>query len=227
MKEKKRSNGITPYVKFSILFTILCLVAYLGINVFSQSEKNIENKSIVEQNHKDLQNSDEIQKLIEILKNGEIKEKSSQLIIEAIQKLGNIKARNAIPELIEYLDFERKFESTQKQDPNLKIDPLEVTHWQDRPLSGRYPAISALFQIGKPALPSLVKVIKENDVDSVKSKNALEVIQLIFRDDLSEGVKYLENAVGESKTQDGQQRLQNALEKTREEWIKIQNSMPN
>lgn len=222
MKTKKlNSNRILLYVKGIISFALIFAVVIFGINVISQTEKKAEDKIITGQKQPDIQDSDEVQKLIQIL-DVENKETSPQLIVEAIQKLGSIRDERAISKLVKYLDYEKKFEPKQNQDPDLKIDTAEVTHWSYTPMTRRYPAIEALFQIGKPTLPALVNVIKEENSESLKSQNALYIIQQIFIEDLLEGVKYLEDAMNISTTQVGKQRFLIAIEKTRKEHLKIQ-----
>jgi hypothetical protein len=213
--EKFNSNRMLLYIKGFVSFILVCLIVIFGIDVVSQTEKEMSNKITIEQKQNKAQSSDEVERLLQILRKDENKEKSPQLIVETIQKLGSIGDERAIPELVRYLDYERKIESAQSQDQNLKIDPVETTHWDYLPLSGRYPAIGALFQIGKSSLPELVKVIENEKTKSQKSQNALETVQLIFRDDLSEGIKYLENAMNSSAAQEGKQRLLTAIEKTK------------
>lgn len=225
--EKSNSNKLLLYIKGFISFILVCLIIIFGIDVVSQTEKEMSNKITIEQKQNKVQSFDEVERLLQILRDDENKEKSPQLIVETIQKLGSIGDERGIPELVRYLDYERKIELAQNQDQDLKIDPVETTHWDYLPLSSRYPAIGALFQIGKSSLPDLVKVIENEEAKSQKSQNALETIQLIFRDDLSEGVKYLEDAMNISTTQEGKQRLSVAIEKTRKECLRIQHLKAN
>ncbi|HEX8567992.1 MAG TPA: hypothetical protein VF648_20305 [Pyrinomonadaceae bacterium] len=158
----------------------------------------------------------EVKQLLETIRNRNLVTESPDKLAQAIEALGQRQITEAIPELIDFLDFRRihKWEGT-----GVILHPL--------PKEGDYPAVGALFSIGKLALPALIKVVEENDIDSIKSKNALQTIQLIFRENLSEGVKYLESEMIKSTSQDGKQRMQSAVEKTRAEWIKIHNSMSN
>jgi hypothetical protein len=65
-----------------------------------------------------------------------------------------------------------------------------------RPVSelDHYPAANALFEIGKPALPALLTVATEEKPDSLKFKNAVSTIMLIYRDESSQGVHFLRQA---------------------------------
>lgn len=225
--ENKKGNGIklTTYLRTSTLLSIICLMCNWVTGVNSQTEEKMGDKTAAEQNQTSLQDfNDKIKKWIKTLKNNETKRTSPELVVEAIQNLGSVKAKQAIPELIKYLDYERKFESKfeSKQDP---ADGVEVL--PSIPLSGRYPAITALFQIGKSALPALAKVIQKEEPESLKSDNALHTVQFIFRDNLSEAVKYLEESMKNSDTQKAKQRLSIAIEKTSKEQLKIQNLKSN
>lgn len=194
------------------------LVASLGIGVISQTDKNVNNRS---ENESNFQGYDkEAKRLVDIL---EKREKTREVLIDTIQKLKPISNEKTIPILIKYLDYDRhpnyknKLEISQKQSPDLKIDPLEETHWNDKAklISWRYPATEVLIKISKPSLPALIKVIEDADTESIKTQNALYTIQQIFRDDLSEAIKYLEGAKISSATEEGKQRLSDATENTK------------
>ncbi|HEX8565740.1 MAG TPA: hypothetical protein VF648_08715 [Pyrinomonadaceae bacterium] len=197
---------------------LFLLVACLGIGVISQTDKNVDNRSENESNFQDYDK--ETKRLVDIL---EKREKTGEVLIDTIQKLKSISDKRTIPIIIKYLDYDRysdyrnKTELSQKQSPELKIDPIEETHWNDKAklISWRYPATEVLIKIGKPSLPALVKVIEDDDTESIKTQNALYTIQQIFRDDLSEAVKYLEGAKISSATQEGKQRLSDAAENTK------------
>jgi hypothetical protein len=105
----------------------------------------------------------EVTQLLEIIKNRNLVTESPDKLAQAIEALGQRRITEAIPDLIEYLDFRRihKWEGT-----GVILHPL--------PKEGDYPAVGALFSMGKPALPVLIKVVEENDIDSIKSKNALK-----------------------------------------------------
>lgn len=207
------------YLIIFVSFAIFCLIAILGINVISQNKEITDDKVTVEDSQTKLQDSDETQKLIKILTD---KKESADVILATIETLGNMKANEAIPILTEYLDYEKIC----NRNPPKYVEGVEIdgTEIGPRRTCGSYPATSALIQIGKPSLPALVKVIEEEKSESLKSQNALYTIQQIFVEDLSEGVKYLEDAMNISATQMGKQRLLVAVEKTREGGLRIKNS---
>jgi|GEM_PF-5515753 len=206
IKATRSAQYITAFVSLAVF----CLIVALGITVISQSNKKIGNEIPLEQSQAKLTGVDEeVQQLIEVLK----KKKEPSEVVAAIKILGDMKAKEAIPELIKYLDYEKKYNDEQpKYVEGVKVDGMEIG--KTIPLSGRYPATIALFQIGKPALPALVQVIEENEVESVKSENALYTIQFMFRDDLSKSIKYLKDAMNNVLFQDRKSRLANAVEKT-------------
>lgn len=218
--KEEKTNQITRHLTMFISFAIFCVIVVWGVNVTSQSRERPDNKIVVEQSMDDLQGSDEeTQQLIEVLKK---RDKSIEVIFAAIKTLGDKKAKEAIPELIKYLDYEKVYAYKQPEYAgSVKIDGTEIG--RTIPLEGRYPATGALFQIGKSSLPALIKVIEAEKLESLKSQNALYTIRFIFRDDSSEAVEYLERAMKNSTTQEGQQRLLDVIEKTKKERLRIQN----
>jgi hypothetical protein len=201
------------YIKVLVLFALVLVAVIFGIAVFSQTEKRLDVGATTDKKQTDLQEKDEVQRLLQILMISENKVKSPKLVTETILKLGTMRDERAIPELVKYLDYEPKFEKAQSQD--LITDTAEITHWNDLPTSGRYPAVGSLFQIGKPALPALIKILEERESMSIESKNALRTIQLIFREELPQGIEYLETARDNSTTELGKRRLQIAVSETK------------
>ena len=73
-----------------------------------------------------------------------------------------------------------------------------------------YPAITALFEIGKPAVPDLVGAIAGPDTTDVARSNSIEALFLIHREDVSEAVALLNRASRESADRQASQRLMDA-----------------
>jgi hypothetical protein len=73
-----------------------------------------------------------------------------------------------------------------------------------------YPAITALFEIGKPAIPDLVGAIADPDTSDVARSNAIEALFLIHREDVSEAVALLNRASKEAPDWQSSQRLMDA-----------------
>jgi hypothetical protein len=104
--------------------------------------------------------------------------------VVALRTLGHHQVTGAISTLVDYLDFEAPMSEAEKN--GIFIQPREP---------GKYPAETALFEIGKPALPALLDVIRSNtDSTSLKRANAIDAIMLIFREDNPSGVKLIRQA---------------------------------
>ena len=84
----------------------------------------------------------------------------------------------------------------------------------------RFPAVNALYLIGKPALPALVKVIENFDEQDLMSRNARYTMVVIFSGKLSEGVEYVTQAASKSSSALGSQRL-SVLEREMNRIIRI------
>lgn len=206
-----RGLAATMAASAGLLIVICCMDANVIEFAFSQSEDRKERKdtdTIVNRIQNTGDSADEVQSLINVLKHE--RQGNPEIIFEAIQRLGMIGDKRAIPILIDYIGFERKFEPRQKPYPGT------VDHWDDpKPLPTRFPAISALFGIGKASVPALIGVIEDNPIDSVKSRNALFTIHFIFRDDLSRATEYLVDALNRAISLEKQRRISAAIEKTR------------
>jgi len=147
---------------------------------------------------------DEVQKLIVVLRNAELGTPESK--VDAIQRLGLIGDSRAVPILIAYIDFERKFEERQKS------TKASVDHWDEpRSVATRFPAITALYQIGNASVPALIELIEDNPADMIKSQNALFTIHFIFRDDLSEAIYRLESGAKSQNNEEKRKRLLTAI----------------
>lgn len=118
--------------------------------------------------------------LLSDIRNDELREKDESRYVHSIRRLGEKRAVEAVDDLGRLLNYRRSLPSDHGG---------AVTSLQDP-----YPARSALFEIGKPSLPTLVKVIAENEVDSTMSRNATDTVGLIYREDMSEGVEFLRKA---------------------------------
>lgn len=209
MQEKnKKISVVFFYSIVSLTLIFVGAVVFGSINAISQSEMKSENK-LADQQIQASSSTDEVNNLIIILKDKSLKEKSPQMLVDAIKRLGSIKSTKAIPELLEYLDFEVPLES--KESYSQPSDGVEIN--PSIPVSGRYPAVGALIQIGKVALPKLTEAIENEEITSTKSQNAVYSIQQIFRDDLLNAIKYLENAGVNSTSQNGKQRLSSTVKK--------------
>lgn len=120
-------------------------------------------------------------------------------VADAIEKLGRERAKEAIPELIELLTFEREVNT-------------EMGEFRIITLGARYPATSALFEIGEAALPALIGVVETHEEDSLASRNALYSISLIFRNDAAGAVNALQAAAARASSPEEARRLSKGAE---------------
>ncbi len=170
---------------------ILAFIAVLVVFTLGTAKSFTGTQSVPGQNLGNLpyERKEEIGKLLAVLRDVDLRKTHPDQVIAAIRRLGELRASEAIDDLIELLTFSPLF-------------PGEVPGPDGRPIVefqlNRYPATGALFQIGRPALPALVRVIEFNKLDSLKGQKALDTIQSIFRDDLIEGAMYLERAAESS-----------------------------
>jgi hypothetical protein len=114
---------------------------------------------------------------------------------------------DTINDLIELLTFRFPFP---KED-----DPVGL---QPRIPASRYPATTALTEIGRPALPELAKVIETNDPGSLLSKNARFTVRSIFAYRSADGDKFFREAAEKAPTPEAKQRLLKALETADDDW---------
>lgn len=142
--------------------------------------------------------ADEVRQLIAILRNKDLRDNEPKLIVETVEKLGRLRAEAAIKDLVDLLAFSRRFD-WERED---MINEIRLITPGDR-----YPAVSALFQIGKTALPALVQVISDNEIDSLEFRNARFVVMSIFRDDLPAGSAYLREEAKQFPSPAAQARL--------------------
>jgi len=199
----------------------------LGNQVTSQSKEEMKPKSVScnKQDDSKQDNDDEAQPFKDVLENND-ENLLPDTKIKVIKRLGNIRAVNAVSSLSKYLDYEDKAEVLRRK-PQTINGITVITQYNDLVLPIQYPAVGSLIQIGKCALPALLKVIEKEEFDSVKSQNALYAVQQIFVEDWSKAVLYLEKAITESESSTESKRLQLAVQKTKEKWNSLQKLLPN
>lgn len=165
-----------------------------------------QSRHVQNQTNAAMPRSEEISKLLVVLRDPELRKTQPERVVAAIQRLGEMRATEAVNDLVELLTFARKF-AWERDDAIVEIQPITR--------GNRYPATSALFQIGRPALPALVKVIELNPTDSEWAQNSTFAVQNIFRDNLTEGAQYLERAAESSKNTESAQRLRQSAAELR------------
>ena len=178
----------------AIGFPVMIIVFATGISMTDVAGS----KSAVPQDNHEA----EISTLISDLRDSRLRQDDPERVIKTIERLGDLKATAAVDDLIQLIGFKRTFKWERTDGFTHELQPITP--------GNRYPAVSALFQIGKPALPALVKVIEISESDSVEGQNATYAVESIFRDDLPGGVKYLKDAATQSYTTMMAQRLSTA-----------------
>ncbi|HYE72525.1 MAG TPA: hypothetical protein VEF04_04305 [Blastocatellia bacterium] len=145
-----------------------------------------------------------MQKLLSTLRNESLRKNSPQEVIKAIKRLGELRSTEAVDDLIKLLTFRQSFNWEDHSGESInEIQPIHT--------GNRYPATSALINIGKPALPALVKIIQAQPSQSLASENAIFTIKMIFRDNPLGGVEYLKQASISATSTQAKQRLNNAV----------------
>lgn len=188
-----------------------CIVPMLLLAVLALGGKSMSDLRSPSINESKQQVVDqETMQLLMILRDEQLREREPARVVEAIKRLGEMRSTSAIPDLIRLLTFKRTFEwESQSKEVVTEIQPLHI--------GNRYPATGALFQIGKPAIAALVELINAEEVGSVASENAIWVLTQIFREKLSDGVRYLKDAAANASSFDSKQRLSHAADRLQEE----------
>lgn len=222
---------ISDKLKLNLILTtslfIFTLLLILGNQVISQSKEEMKPKSVScdKQDDSKQDNDDEAQPFKDVLENND-ENLLPDTKIKAIKRLGNIRAVNAVSSLSKYLDYEDKAEVLRRK-PQTINGITVITQYNDLVLPIQYPAVGALIQIGQRALPALLKVIENENPDSIKSQNALYAIEQIFIEDELKAVLYLEKAGGESQIPNGSERLQLAAQKIKTKYNNAQKTLSN
>jgi len=142
----------------------------------------------------------EVNQLIAVIRDGRLRESEPSRVTQAINRLGELRAVQAIDDLVSLLTFKRTFEwESQSKEVINEIQPITP--------GNRYPATSALAQIGEPALPALVKVLAVHEPNSVESKNSVYAILTIFRENPTQGSQYLKRAAAKASTPEAAERI--------------------
>lgn len=146
----------------------------------------------------DLQ-SDEVKPLIQAVRDKELQKEEPDRVRQAMMRLGERKCAAAADDLAALLTFKYRFywEGTM-----IRLQPIFT--------GTRYPATSALAQIGEASLPALVRVIEESPPDSLMTRNAVYTVKSIFRDHPEKAENYLTEAARKATTPESQSRLKQA-----------------
>jgi len=101
----------------------------------------------------------------------------------ALEQLGSKHSLDAIPVLVDYLDFERPLTEAEREGFSF--------HGSRKYIGGTYIASSSLFTFGKVAVPALVSAIKTRESPLIR-RNATYTIMQVFRAEPFKGIELLE-----------------------------------
>ncbi len=117
-------------------------------------------------------------------KNKEISE-NPHCVTYAITRLGNTKSIAAAPVIADYLDYQRPFTSEEEE-----LNRLHFSMYSRE----FFPAVTALLQIGKPALPALRNTMSKPNMSKLAIDKAIYATMLIFSEDPAGGIRFLKSA---------------------------------
>ena len=141
--------------------------------------------------------------LLEVALDTHLQETDPVRVRGAIQELGQKRCVEVIDDLVSVLTFRFPYPKDANE-PGAGLQPIFT--------GSRYPATGALFAIGTPALPSLLKVIETYDAGSLEAKNARYTGRTIFREEPTDADKFFKAAAAKARTREAKQRLLKALE---------------
>ncbi|HKY03954.1 MAG TPA: hypothetical protein VJQ56_03640 [Blastocatellia bacterium] len=142
--------------------------------------------------------------LMAILRDEQLRMNDPDQVLKAIESLGQMKEKDAIDDLVRLITFARA-DTSVKGD---YIDEIRLLTPGDR-----YPALIALMEIGKPAMPALINTIQANDPASGPYENAIYAVMGIYREAPQKAVRTLKKASQLADTAVGKTRLLGAVDK--------------
>ena len=115
--------------------------------------------------------AEEVEHLRKVLGDARLRADEPRQVIEAIKRAGDLRAPELAGSLASLLTFAQIFPEDQVAE-----ETGILFHTYIMSVVRRYPAVSALFQIGKPALPALVKYIAGSAHDEPLARVVLQKI---------------------------------------------------
>jgi hypothetical protein len=147
-----------------------------------------------------------VQKLLATIRDASLRETDPDRVFEAIDELGDMRAVEAVDDLVGLLTLRRSF--PWEKDPTQPIDQEAA----DIGAGGRYPAVRALRNIGPASVPALVRVIEAHDPKSLEVRNAMAVILTVSANARPKYVAYLRRAAALATSAEASERLKGAAE---------------
>lgn len=145
---------------------------------------------------------EEILRLHAIASNAKVRKNDPDRVIGALERLADLGDSGAIDDLAQFLTYRKVY--PWEKDPTVKPSGGLTGP------STRYPAVGALMNIGKPSLPTLIKVIETHEPDSQETENAMEVVTYLSRDKRPEYVDCLNEAASKASSPQAAERLRKA-----------------
>lgn len=168
-----------------------------GTRQQTQTNDNLHSISVV---NRETEMSN-IEELLAIIRNERLREEDPQRVARAINRLGVLRSDEAISDLSQLLSF------------RLNSDSDSTGVYRRFRVEDNYPARSALFLIGEPSLPALIRVIEEHESNSLASENAIYTIMAIYRENPRAGIEYLREKATRASSPEAAQRLSEAAQK--------------
>lgn len=139
--------------------------------------------------------------LLEVLRDKDLQQTDPNRVWRAIHEVGQLRCPEAIDDLIALLTFRSSYGQGES-----RVILMGVY------TGNRYPATNALAEIGKAALPALIKAIEMNDEGALISKNARYTARAIIHDERPVVDKFFKDAATKAPTAEAKRRLLKALE---------------
>lgn len=203
--KKKILTTTLMYLPVVILFSLAlqaCALKAMPESASQPRDKEPQQSASVVNAEARSANNQDVERLLAIIRDERLRGSDPERVTKAIERLGEIRAIAAIDDLAQLLSFRGSFDWEKSQVPGV-LNHLVLP-------SDLYPATTALFQIGKPSLPALIKAIETHESGSLTSKNAVDTTILIHREKPLKGIAYLRQAAAEASTPEASKRLSEA-----------------
>lgn len=136
------------------------------------------------------------QQLMQFLKDRQTAGPDPHCVEYALRSLGDAKIQEAIPVLVAYLDFER---------PETEMEKLGMGGALGT-IGNDFPAVFALTEMGRAALPALIQVVESGTSSTKGHKNGIYAIMKIFQRGPA-GIQFLAHSAATAKSTDAHSRL--------------------
>ncbi len=158
-----------------------------------------------------------IESLLKTLHDRELQETDPDQVVKAIVQLRDMRAVEAIDDLIGLLTYRRVWLWEKKREPGQPPPPRDGFGPTGN-TTAAYPATAALTLIGKSALPALLKVIETHEVDSLEAKNSRDTVRAILRHERSGADQLFREAAAKASSPEIAKRFLHALETADADW---------